>query len=141
MKDKIKALSITLQNLEGNTIQNRLVTHIQTEENKNLFELATNTLRDWSWSAPKSGCGYNKIDFKIKFENGNTYQGRYDLTQNWFQDEGTLSEHIKKFLTFYIKNPSHLEEKEWKNYIAWVTQNNPNFINECRDFLENYQLE
>lgn len=143
MKDKIKALSIRLQNLEGDTIQNRVVTHTKTDqnENQNLFELATNTLRDWSWSAPKSGCGYNKIDFEIKFENENTYKGRYDLTQNWFKDEGSLSEHIKKFLTFYIQKPNHLEEKEYKHYIAWVSQSNPSLVDQCRDFLQNYELD
>lgn len=144
MTEKTKVASIFLHRVEGTIkeVENQKITFLASEEKENLFDLVEKVLTQWSYTAPNDG-SYNKVDFTIIFQDRKEYKGRYDLTFNRHTKNGggSLSEHIKRFLKFYVEKPYHLELNQWKNYIAWVTKANLNFTEECKDLLNNYQLE
>lgn len=112
----------------------------------NLYEFATyeqanNMLRAWSDSAPKTG-GYDKCDFKITFEDFETYEGRYDL-RHWScgQDEGTginLRQRIRDHLLFIVgkRRPGWMTDEEWES----TKQYNQPYVRGATDYLENYDV-
>ena len=71
------------------------------------FASANLRLATWALTAPKSGKGYNKIDFKVTWEDGETYEGRYDLNQEVEDDEKgqDLARHIRHHLYFICHKP------------------------------------
>ena len=86
-------------------------------------------------SAPKSG-GYDKTDFTVTFEDGETYDGRYDL--KYTRDE-SLAEHMKSFLMWYAgetKNP-HCGQIQ---YDAFMARQSSEEIAEAKLFLATYEI-
>lgn len=79
------------------------------------FEEADQILRRWSHTSPKGG-GYDKVDFTVYFEDGETYNGRYDMVH---MDPGNLRGHIRNFLEFNagLWRPEHLTQKQYDEYL------------------------
>jgi hypothetical protein len=56
-----------------------------------------------SASAPKGG-GYDKHDFKIIFDDGLEYAGRYDL-KHWHDEVPDLARHVRSFVEWCAHDP------------------------------------
>jgi hypothetical protein len=63
--------------------------------------------------------GYDKTGFRITFSDGETYEGRLDLTRN----EYSIREHVHSFLRFYagIAYPTHLTKEQYDSFLARQT--------------------
>ncbi|MEJ7805006.1 MAG: hypothetical protein WKG03_03670 [Telluria sp.] len=62
------------------------------------FYDATSALRNWSWTAPKSG--YDKCSFTIlDGATGVHYEGRYDL-KHWSVESPCLQKHVVRHLEY-----------------------------------------
>jgi hypothetical protein len=76
---------------------------------------AQKQLRQWGETAPEKG-GYDKCDFVITFEDGETYTGRYDLVRSGLNDAGeTILEQVRRFLGFIAGTyrPAWVDDKTW----------------------------
>lgn len=63
------------------------------------WETANAHLRHWALSAPEHGKGgYDKTFFKITWSDGDTYEGRIDLTSKG----ATLQDHIQTHLKYIL---------------------------------------
>lgn len=97
-------------------------------------------LRANSTTAPKGGA-YDKHDFKVTFEDGQTYSGRYDL-KHWEEEQPDLAGHVRAFLRYLAGHAP-----------AWMTENpevlahyqkdreaNPEEVAEAKRWLETYDV-
>jgi hypothetical protein len=110
-----KVKSITLERAEGPT-------HECVEVKLRDYFAANAQLRAWSHTAPISRAhgglgGYDKCDFTIEFEDGETYSGRYDLQRH--MDEGLLQEHVQRFVKFHagLYRPVHMTPESYENLL------------------------
>ena len=77
-------------------------------------------LYDWGKTAPKSG-GYDKTDFRVDFDNGFVYEGRFDMAFGGLDDGKNFFESLRGRLEYY----SETEWKEWHGPQAeWIEQQN-----------------
>lgn len=63
--------------------------------------------------------GYLKTDFIVTFEDGEIYQGRYDLVASGKDDSSdTLPNHIRRFCEVYsgLRKPAHFKDIEWEQF-------------------------
>lgn len=70
------------------------------------FAEANKVLDMWRATAPDYGEGYNKTGFKVMFENGDVYEGRYDLNKANFRgyaDSPTLEQHMVEVQKEFMK--------------------------------------
>lgn len=87
------------------------------------------TLRMNSRSAPTNG-SYDKHDFKVVFEDGLEYEGRYDL-KHWRVERPDLARHVRGFVRALAQN-----EKVQK-----TLELSSERIEAARHMLEHYDLE
>lgn len=83
---------------------------------------SVNTKKEFnSWEAAEAelrvkgpDLGYFKTDFNITFEDGNEYQGRFDIGS----DHPTLRGHVRAFceMASLRKRPAHFKDAHWKNW-------------------------
>lgn len=128
--NKIKVKEVFLERAEGPVADCIKVTVPSLAE-------ATNTLMRWSWTAPKD-LGYDKCDFRVTFEDGEVYEGRYDLKRG-LKDEGSLQHHIVSFIEFYAgkHKPPHLTEQKYRDFLRSAAPDPTPYL----EFLEKYDLE
>ncbi len=106
----------------------------------NVWRQASEFLRGKAWNAPAHG-GCNKTDFKITFEDGNTYEGHFDLVH---PERGLadLSEHVLEFQEFYAgcveskDLPSHISPEDYERLLA----RDPKGGELAREFLDAYEV-
>lgn len=103
---------------------------------------ATITVTDWpaanawlllqSTVAPATG-GYDKHDFTITWEDGETYEGRYDL-KHYSIEWPNLKRHVEGFARFMagLRRPTHMTAEE---YVLCVSRDD---IEAWKSFVENY---
>lgn len=102
----VRVNRIFIQRVEGPTELTRI------KHTAFSWEEARNILKNMGLTAPAEG--YDKVDFKILFTNGDVYNGRYDLQQN---DEfgGSLFAHVRSFCEFYAglcyPLPDHIQSQ------------------------------
>lgn len=131
-----KAVSIKLHRAEG------MIHEIETVELKGdgCWKAAWSILFRWSGTAPRNG-GYDKCDFTVTYEDGETYNGRYDLVH--FLKEGpNLERHIRDHVECYSgrKVPVHYageKRADWDRYFASVDEETKK---SAADFLDNYEI-
>ena len=74
-------------------------------------------LRKWAQTAPKWE-GYNKVDFRVIWEDGEIYEGRYDLVR---QDmtKANLAQHMREFCSFHggLWCPSHVKQEVYEEFL------------------------
>lgn len=89
------------------------------ERTTSSLEAADAILRRWSRTAPEKGHGYNKVDFKITWQDGESYLGRYDLEQEDGTKKNLIGEHAQQFLTFHAGYwcPSHMTKEQYQAYL------------------------
>lgn len=93
MADQKRVKSITLDRVEGR-ISDLDVRTVKT------FEAASKVLRDWAQTAPAAGEGYDKTDFSIEWEDGETYSGRIDLNSD-DPESWDLAGHVRRFASYH----------------------------------------
>lgn len=89
-RELIRPKSITITRAEGPSHLCDIPQHAES------WTAANHILLSNAGSAPKGG-GYDKHDFKVVFENGVEYTGRYDL-QHREEDPCDLAGHVRQFL-------------------------------------------
>jgi len=108
--EKVNVKEIWLSRAEGPT--NDLGEHLVAS-----FETADAILRKWARTAPKWE-GYNKVDFRVIWEDGEIYEGRYDLVH---QDttRADLAGHMKDFCSFHggLWCPPHMKKKVYEEFM------------------------
>lgn len=90
---KTKAIAITLDRWEGPTD----LCGKREVESPDVWAKADRILFEWRMTAPGPGKGYNKVGFVVRYEDGETYSGRYDLKKHETPD---LAGHIRAFCRF-----------------------------------------
>lgn len=127
-----KAVKITIERYEG---RHHECGKPQTFEGEGCWSKANAMLGAWSRTAPKTG-GYDKCGFKVEYEDGETYEGRYDLTGNEWP---SIERHMREFLTFYSgeRCPGHLKPEQYARYIASL---DPKDIADTKAFLAGYEV-
>ena len=100
--------SIELERLEGLTAECLTVTVPD-------FAKANATLREWSHTAPKGRrAGYHKCAFVVTFADGETYSGRFDLTD----EPERLETHIRAHLVAFSGTaPAHRTQEQWDRFL------------------------
>lgn len=105
------------------------------------FETADAVLRKWAETAPKGG-GYDKVDFKITWEDGETYKGRYDLVRE-DETKADLARHMKEFCSFHggLWCPPHMKNEVYEEFIE-RQENDPHAPKrmEFVRFMEKYAI-
>lgn len=89
------------------------------EHKTDSWEGANEILFNMAWNAPK--VGYDKVDFKIIFQDGQKYIGRYDLVHRSVEMPD-LYKHIKNYIMYYAgKNkPIWMTEKQYRKSLLDV---------------------
>ncbi len=103
-----------------------------------IWSCADHILVKWSNTAPKEG-GYDKCDFIVTWEDGETYKGRYDLKHHSIEYPD-LAKHVYGFLIFHagLKKPGHMSNEEYRNYLN--TEPASSMIPQSQHFLQTYEI-
>lgn len=113
MSDRIPVVRVWLNRAEGPTreIGQRTVSSLAD---------ADSILHKWATSAPKEDQGYNKVDFRVEWADGNTYQGRFDMDQGHIKGTNLLGSQIQDHFLFLsgLRRPSHYAREVYDRYLA-----------------------
>lgn len=96
-------------------------------------------LRRIAQTAPDCGA-YDKTDFRIVFEDGMVYEGRFDAQRQHTTKHDLLRAHVRSFQEFEagLHRPRHLTEEQWTG----VCRNNESdgSAARAREFLAKYDV-
>lgn len=91
--------------------------------------------------------GYDKVAFRVTWEDGTPYEGRCDIHHIEERQETTsglvdLAEHIRDYITFIAgeRRPRHMTEKEYQELLRMYVKTAPTLMEDARIFLGKYQL-
>ena len=100
---------------------------------------AQKQLRKWGFDAPapETGC-YDKTDFVVTFQDGDTYSGRYDLQGDGLAGGKTIAEQMVQFVGFIAGTyrPAWCSDEEW----ASICERNKDRKAEALEWLETYEV-
>ncbi len=97
------------------------------------FAEADEMLRKWGESSDRTGRTYDKIDFWVKWQGFEVYQGRYDLL-NPKREPPDLAQHVKDWLSFQAGRwQSWMSGEEYRDFMAGQE---PDFVAECERYLD-----
>ncbi len=110
-KRKVKAITFIFK--EGLSYQNDALPLTVTS-----WAQARALMLGWAGYAPKNG-SYDKLDFIVEWEGGNTYKGTDDL-KHWEVEKPDLAKHVRDFLTFLAgtNKPAWMTQEKYDDYIA-----------------------
>lgn len=140
MMSKIKVIRVELTRAEGPS-------DLCGTKFFNSLAEADAQLRENALTAPEGG-GYDKHDFTLTFEDGETYEGRIDVVhpnnKRGTKNE-TIGEHVRDFLRFssglYTKDELPKHFKTLSSYLEFVnTSNSEKERIEMVKFLDTYEL-
>jgi len=95
----------------------------------------------WSRTAPAPGKGYDKCDFELVFEDGNTYKGRYDLQNTGYNSDGErIFEQVVSHLSYVAgkRQPAGMSDNTWQ--FECVDHLRTGQAQAAREFLEAYEI-
>ena len=128
----IKVHRVWLNRVEGQKGQLGQTTARSLDEANRILKTAAIT-------APKDG-GHHKVDFKVTWEDGEKYEGRYDLTyaDTWKPDLGNT---IRRFMNFYggLERPPHMTDEQYEAVVAANEQRADVSRQDYIDFLKGRQ--
>ncbi len=103
------------------------------------FNEADAMLAQMSQSAPDD-FGYNKVDFRITFEDDNTYEGTYDL-KHYSVELPDLEGHVARELNFYAGNycPDHMTVEQYRDFLTSL-DGNMDIQKRMLRFLDDYEI-
>lgn len=112
MSEKIKAKEIVFSRAEGPSDECITVSCSSFGEVNRVINQAART-------APALG-GYDKCDFSVVFEDGETYKGRYDMVRDDMTRTGMLEQHMRSHMEFYagLSCPPHMTAEEYAGYLS-----------------------
>lgn len=88
---------------------------------------------------PKTG-GYDKHDFTVTFDDGETYEGRLDC-QHWTLENTDLNvaKHVRDFIEFHAgeRRPAHMSVEQYKLYLNRMGEGE---VKEAQAFLAEYEI-
>ncbi len=131
----ICAKRITIERAEGYVDECVRVTIEPGHGHGDLWDAANRILLLWSLTAPRER-GYDKCDFRVEYEDGEVYEGRYDL-HHWTRetDEGTpfpdLAEHMRNWLRHWVGKDESA---------SWIVKHNPDLPGRCERMLGGYEI-
>jgi len=106
------------------------------------FKEANALLTEMARTAPAGG-GYDKTGFEVVFEDGNKYEGRFDLTNEHTAGGTLLEDHILRHLNFYAGRvmdsdlPSHLTPEKYRDILHRIGEKHRD---ETIAFLDKYRI-
>lgn len=113
MAARIPVLRIWLNRAEGPTseIGQRTVTS---------FQDADAVIRRWATSAPATGKGYDKVDYKIDWQNDHSYGGRFDMDRSHVTKSDILAQAVRDGLLFFagLRRPSSISQEQYEKFLA-----------------------
>lgn len=134
---KIKATEIEIARVEG--MCDECVTVIIRDSNGDcdLWAASDRILKAWAMSAPATG-GYDKCDFTVRFADGETYSGRFDLQHKHMTERDLLAGHILGLADFYLGNacPGHMQQNDYAAFVA----NQPEIAESYKAFTSAYAV-
>jgi len=105
-----------------------------TVKGSDAWEKVDSILLRWSYTAP-SGGGYDKCDFSVKFADGETYNGRYDL-KHYTIEYPHLAQHVYDFVRFHAGQwSSWMNEAQYAEYMS-----HNKMLEESKKFLATYAV-
>lgn len=110
-------------------------------EGPDALDKAQEVFRKWSKSAPEPGGGYDKCDFVVTFEDGETYSGRYDLQNTGLNDSGeTVRGQMKSFIGFLAGTvrPGWVSDDQW--FMICAEKEGNGQAAGAREFLAKYEF-
>ena len=129
---KVKVKEIYLNRLEGKSVYcNKPVIFKSYKE-------ARSKLFDWGMNAPMEGEGYDKVNFKVTFEDGETYTGRLDIKHpSATNNDLDVSKHVRDHILFYCgdQKPYWMTKERYELSLQGVN------TQEYKDFFNKYDLE
>jgi len=83
------------------------------------WDAATSTLRKWAETAPDAGDGYHKCDYVIEWQDGEQFEGRYDLVHIRVKTPNFAS-FFRRFMACASgrEKPSHWTEQTYKAVLS-----------------------
>lgn len=107
-KEKIKVASIVFEWSESAEVKDGHTVTTFAEANEIIRQIGS----------AKESQGYDKTAFKLIFEDGQEYTGRYDVMKKDAYN-GDLSKHVTDFVMFSagLKQPTHMSYEDWQNLI------------------------
>lgn len=128
----IKIVSITIERVEGPVED----TDFRKNEYKS-FREADEAMLKAAETAPKNGT-YDKCDFEVLWDNGDTYSGRYDMKSPDARGFEYFSDYVWGGITFYagFNMPSHFTLAKYEEFLGELTGNR----DYCKRLLEEYEL-
>lgn len=114
----VPTVGIMVYRAEG-LIDECIKVELSDAEPEALYRMAQNIIHQWRWTAPTTG-GYDKVDFKLTFEDGDTYTGRLDIKGFGCEDNDSyIKEHVKRHLRFMagLCKPGHISDAEYAAYL------------------------
>ena len=131
--EKVEVVEIILERAEGpiHECGNKVVcgnwAHAQTE------------LRLMSFTAPEPGHGYDKVDFKVVWDDCETYEGRYDLQNTGLNDSGErLQEQVRNMLLFWSNQRQPEWTKEKDNEKHWTDMQERHIEEGYKEYAEKF---
>jgi hypothetical protein len=97
-------------------------------------------IQQWAKTAPGPNQGYDKCDFIVTWENGETYTGRFDMRQHDTGYSNHLPRHIRNLVAFYagLEKPDHMTPAQYRQFLA--SETTPAEMESARQWLEQYAL-
>ncbi len=97
------------------------------------FAEADEALRRWGQSSDRPGRTHDQIDFWVRWQGFQVYEGRYDLL-NPKREEPDLAKHVEGWLRFQAGRwPSWMSDEEYADFMAGQE---PQFVAECERYLD-----
>jgi hypothetical protein len=129
-----QAISIRLERAEGRVRECESVVFVR----PSMWQDANLRLFQWSMTAPRDG-GYHKCDFRVTFEDGETYEGRYDLVHHTV-DRPNLERHMRNHVDFSTGDwtPPHMTKARHGAYLQDVVGSEK--VEAYRKFRAEYQI-
>ena len=104
------------------------------------FEAANRVLKDWATSAPRDG-SYNKVDFRVVWDDDESYEGRNDLTyeDTW---KANLGDQIRRFMLYHsgLERPFYLPSERYESFISEMEKRTGRRREEYAEFLKDREL-
>lgn len=93
----------------------------------------------WGYSAPKEG-GYDKCDFLVMWENGESYAGRFDMQEGGKEGGLNFWASLKSRIEFYalVRRPSHFKDAQWASFSKDQTEDGS--AGEAKKMLDNCEM-
>lgn len=129
----IKAASITIERWEGTAAE---CSRPYTLTGEDLWKRANAMLLQMSRTAPKGGA-CDKTGFKVVYEDGHEYEGRYELRCD---ETPNLQNHMRTYCMFHAGRycPPHLTEERYRRYLADIVK--PEAKQAYETMLDSYEI-